>query len=81
MKRIHKLAAEIFCYSYDNYIDHLGVNPRFDKLMPRDAQILETAIKENWPGKKIEQRLDVPYEVALNLKKRTRIDFASTKNL
>ncbi len=71
MKRIHKLAAEIFCYSYDNYIDHLGINERFDKLMPHDAEIMETAIKENWSIKKIENALDIPKEAATNLKKRT----------
>ena len=70
MKRIHKLAAEIFCYSYDNYIDHLGINIRFDSLMPHDAQILETSIKENWPLKKLTQELDVPHETALILRKR-----------
>ena len=70
MKRIHKLAAEIFCYSYDNYIDHLGINERFDKLMPNDAQILETAIEENWSIKKIEKQLGVTYEIATSLRKR-----------
>ena len=29
MRRIHKLAVEIFRYSYDNYLDHLGVNEPF----------------------------------------------------
>ncbi len=46
MERIHLLAAEIFRYGYANYDDHLGINERFDTLMPRDAELLETALKE-----------------------------------
>jgi hypothetical protein len=46
MERIHLLAAEIFRYSYANYDDHLGINERFDTLMPRDAELLETVLKE-----------------------------------
>jgi len=48
MERIHLLAAEIFNYSYDNYVDHLGINERFDRLMPRDAEILETALSTEY---------------------------------
>ena len=47
MERIHLLAAEIFSYSYAHYDDHLGINERFDTLMPRDAEMLETALKVN----------------------------------
>ena len=72
MKRIHKIAAEIFRYSYDNYLDHLGVNERFDRLMPRSAEILETAIKERWPSEKIAKVLDVPEEDADILIENTR---------
>lgn len=64
MKRIHLLAAEIFKYSYANYEDHLGVNERFDELMPRDAKILETAIREKWSAKKVAEKLDVPIDWA-----------------
>jgi hypothetical protein len=39
MERIHLLAAEIFKYSYANYDNHLGINERFDRLMPHDAEI------------------------------------------
>ena len=53
MERIHFLAAEIFRYSYANYDDHLGINERFDKLMPCDAEILETALKDEWPIDKV----------------------------
>ena len=64
MERIHLLAAEIFRYSYANYDDHLGINERFDTLMPRDAEMLETALKEDWPIDKVAQQLDVAAEVA-----------------
>ena len=64
MERIHLLAAEIFKYSYANYDDHLGVNERFDTLMPRDAEVLETALREDWPIDKVAQELDVSAEIA-----------------
>jgi hypothetical protein len=64
MERIHLLAAEIFRYSYANYDDHLGINERFDTLMPRDAEVLETALKEQWPIDKVAQELDVSTEIA-----------------
>jgi len=64
MERIHLLAAEIFRYSYANYDDHLGINERFDKLMPRDAEMLEIALKEEWPIDKVSQELEVSAEIA-----------------
>ena len=64
MERIHLLAAEIFRYSYANYDGHLGINERFDKLMPRDAEMLETALKEEWPIDKVAQELDISAEIA-----------------
>ena len=67
MERIHLLAAEIFSYSYANYEDHLGINERFDRLMPHDAEILETALNEKWPIDKVAQELDVSTENARKL--------------
>jgi hypothetical protein len=64
MERIHLLSAEIFRYSYANYDDHLGINERFDRLMPRDAEILEIALKEEWPIDKVAYKLEVSAEVA-----------------
>lgn len=64
MERIHFLAAEIFSYSYDNYDDHLGINERFDTLMPRDAEMLETALKKEWSIEKVAQELEVSAEIA-----------------
>jgi dsDNA-specific endonuclease/ATPase MutS2 len=64
MERIHFLAAEIFSYSYANYDDHLGINERFDTLMPRDAEMLETALNEQWPIDKVAQELDASTETA-----------------
>ena len=57
MERIHFLAAEIFSYSYANYDDHLGINERFDTLMPRDAEMLETALNEQLPLIKLHKSL------------------------
>jgi hypothetical protein len=67
MERIHFLAAEIFSYSYANYDDHLGINERFDMLMPHDAEILETALKEEWPIEKVAQELDASTETTRKL--------------
>jgi hypothetical protein len=67
MERIHFLAAEIFSYSYANYDDHLGINERFDTLMPHDAEILETALKEEWPIEKVAQELDASTETTRKL--------------
>ena len=67
MERIHFLAAEIFSYSYANYDDHLGINERFDTLMTRDAEMLETALKEEWSIEKVAQELDVSAEIARKL--------------
>ena len=64
MERIHFLAAKIFSYSYANYDDHLDINERFDTLMPRDAELLETALKDEWPIDKVAQELDISAEIA-----------------
>jgi DNA-binding MarR family transcriptional regulator len=67
MNRIQLLAAETFHYSYDNYDDHLGVNQRFDRLMPDDVKTLEKATDEKWPLNSIAEELDVDPETAKNL--------------
>lgn len=67
MERIHLLASEIFGYSYANYEEHLGVSERYDKLMPRDAQLLETALRGKWSAKEVAQKLDVPLDAAKDL--------------
>jgi len=67
MNRIQLLAAEIFHYSYDNYHDHLGVNARFDRLMPNDVRMLEKAADETWPLNRVAEELDIDPETAKNL--------------
>ncbi len=67
MNRIQLLAAETFHYSYDNYDDHLGVNARFDRLMPNDVVLLEKATDEKWPLNRIAGELDIDPETAKNL--------------
>jgi len=67
MNRIQLLAAETFHYSYDNYADHLGVNARFDRLMPNAVKTLEKAIDEKWPLSRSAGELDVDPETAKNL--------------
>lgn len=64
MERIHLLAAEIFRYSYANYEGHLGSDHRFDKTMPKDAAMLETAVKEEWPVEKVAEKLEISNETA-----------------
>ena len=67
MNRIELLAAETFHYSYDNYDDHLGVNARFDRLMPNAVKTLEKAVDEKWPLSRIAGELDIDPETAKNL--------------
>lgn len=64
MKRRHFLAAEVYGYSYDNYRDHLGVNVRFDRLMPESVDTLEKAVSENWSTAQVAEALEVPSEEA-----------------
>ena len=59
MDRRQLLAAEIHGYSYDNYHDHLGVNPRFDRYMPEAVDTLESAADEAWPIEKVASALGV----------------------
>jgi hypothetical protein len=67
MNREQLLAAEIFCYSYANYQDHLGVNLRFDRLMPEQAATLEMAEHEEWPIEKLARELEVEMDHAKEL--------------
>jgi hypothetical protein len=67
MDRIQLLAAETFRYSYANYDNHLGVNVRFDRLMPDTVRLLERATAEGWPLKKIAKEMDSETEAAANL--------------
>ncbi len=59
MDRRQLLAAEIHGYSYDNYHDHLGVNPRFDRYMPEAVDTLESAADKAWPIEKVANALGV----------------------
>jgi uncharacterized protein len=62
MKRKYLLAAEMFNYSYDNYIDHVEAeNIRFTKLMPEEALLVERAELEGWSDEKLASLAD--YEV------------------
>lgn len=70
MNRMQLLAAELFNYSYANYQDHLGVNERFDRLMPETVMTLEMAEREDWPTKKVARKLDVEPEQAEDLLRR-----------
>jgi len=72
MKRIHYLAAEIFSYSYDNYEGHLGINARFDEVMPRDARLLELGVDGKVELKEVAARLEIDEDVALDLLRRTQ---------
>ncbi|HEX5076831.1 MAG TPA: hypothetical protein VFW03_26725 [Gemmatimonadaceae bacterium] len=65
MERKHLLAAELFAYSFANYADHLGVNDRFDKFMPEEVALLESAEREAWSDDRVARALkcdvaDVP---------------------
>ena len=68
MSRLQLLAAEIYAYSYANYIDHLGMgHVRYDNLMPEDAELLERAVTENWELERVAKAMEVKTDVAENL--------------
>lgn len=64
MSKKHLLAAETFSYSYANYADHLGINPRFDKYMPDDIDIIENVVNAGKGAKELASKLKVDFEVA-----------------
>jgi hypothetical protein len=67
MKTEHLLAAETFSYSYANYADHLGVNVRFERLMPEYVKTLETAEEEEWNTVRLAKALELETEQAQRL--------------
>ncbi len=73
MKRIHYLAAEIFFYSYDNYDGHLGINERFDKLMPHDARLLDDALETgSIDSKQLAEELDLAEDGVIEFLQRAK---------
>jgi hypothetical protein len=63
LSRRHRLAAELFGYSYEHYEDHLAVgNIRFVELMPEEVDALEQAERENWDRQRILDEIDVEEE-------------------
>ena len=70
MNRTQLLAAELFNYSYANYRGHLGVNERFDHLMPQTVMTLEKAELEDWPLKKLARKLEIEPKHAEDLLQR-----------
>jgi len=72
MKRIHYLAAKTFFYSYDNYDDHLGINERFDRLMPEEARVLEEALEGEIDINSLAKRLEVDEDGLLELLARAK---------
>jgi hypothetical protein len=67
MDRVHLLAAEIFGYSLAHYADHLGVNIRFDRLMPERVRVIERAADEGWSVEELARKLEVDTEDAAGL--------------
>ena len=65
LQREHLMAAEIFCYSFANYRDHLGIgNIRFEELMPNAAITLEQALEEDWPVSRVAKELETDERMA-----------------
>lgn len=68
LTRFQLLAAEIYGYSYANYLDHLGIgNVRYDHLMPEDAEKLELAASQQWPVERVARELHVETDRARDL--------------
>jgi hypothetical protein len=72
MKRIHYLAAEIYFYSYDNYDGHLGINDRFDKLMPNEARLLDAALDGDIDAKDLAKKLKMTEDELIEFLQRTK---------
>ncbi len=64
MNKTELLAAETFAYSYANYADHLGINPRFDKYMPDEIKAIEKIVNSNGGADEIAAKLDVEKKLA-----------------
>ena len=65
LTRAQLIAAEVFGYSFDNYEDHLGIgNPRYERLMPESAMVLEQAVSESWPIVRVAARLNASEQSA-----------------
>ena len=64
MTDLQLLAAETFAYSYANYADHLGVNPRFDTYMPNDVRKIETIVSKGGGADEIAAKLEIDKETA-----------------
>lgn len=73
MTRDQLLAAEVFCYSFDNYANHLGIgNMRFDKLMPDTVRRLARAEVEGWSDDRLAREIGVAVEQVPAWKERYR---------
>ncbi len=58
ISRYHLLAAEIFGYSFANYLEHLMMeDASFETEMPAAARLLEHALQENWPATRVGREL------------------------
>ncbi len=66
MNKKFLLAAELFNYSYANYQNHLGINLRFDKLMPETFDTLQRAHQEQWSDAQIAETLEMDEELVPN---------------
>ncbi len=64
MTDLQLLAAETFAYSYANYADHLGINPRFDRYMPDDVRKIERIVSKGGGADEIAAKLQIDKETA-----------------
>ncbi len=64
MTDLQLLAAETFAYSYANYADHLGINPRFDRYMPDDVRKIERIVSKGGGANEIAAKLQIDRETA-----------------
>ncbi|MBT3205544.1 MAG: hypothetical protein HOM14_20510 [Gammaproteobacteria bacterium] len=67
MSKKQLLAAETFAYSYANYADHLGVNKRFDKYMPKDIDTIEKIVSAKKGAKELALKLGVTLDIAQDI--------------
>ncbi len=67
MSKKQLLAAETFAYSYANYADHLGINQRFDKYMPKDIDTIEKIVSTKKGAKELALKLGVTLDIAQDI--------------
>ena len=73
MTRDQILAAEVFCYSFDNYANHLGIgNLRFEEYMPETVRCIARAEEEGWSDQRLSKEAELDLKDVPDWRRRYR---------